>query len=232
MIGRAVDIPEPGRCRDASREVIAASARASRTRSRDVMRFTRMDSATAPAVPGDPSPGLERARPAAYAGEAEFAAIYEERRGELYAFLVGMTRDADTAEDVLQDTFLRLVREARAGRMPYDVRPWLYRTAANAAIDRGRRVAAFGRLLPRLLDRSEPARPESEALRSERDAELHAALGRLASDRRAALLFAARGFSGHEVAELLGRTEGATRTLLCRARLELRAVLETAEVRP
>jgi RNA polymerase sigma factor (sigma-70 family) len=196
------------------------------------MSLTRLDSASAPAVPGDPSPVLERARPVAHAGEAEFAAIYEERRGELYAFLVGMTRDADTAEDVLQDTFLRLVREARAGRMPDDVRPWLYRTAANAAIDRGRRVAAFGRLLPRLLDRSEPARPESEALRSERDAELHAALGRLAPDRRAALLLAARGFSGHEVAGLLGRTEGATRTLLCRARLELRAVLETAEVRP
>jgi RNA polymerase sigma-70 factor, ECF subfamily len=196
------------------------------------MRFTRMDSASAPAVPGDPSPALERARPAAYAGEVEFAAIYEERRGELYAFLLGMTRDVEAAEDVLQDTFLRLIREARAGRMPDDVRPWLYRTAANAAIDRGRRVAAFGRLLPRLLDRSEPARPESEALRTERDAELHAALGRLAPDRRAALLLAARGFSGHEVAGLIGKTEGATRTLLCRARLELRAVLETAEVRP
>lgn len=88
-----------------------------------------------------------------------------------------MTRNIETAEDVLQDTFLRLIREARAGRMPDEVRPWLCRTAANAAIDRGRRVAAFGRLLPRLLDRSEPARPESEALRSERDAELHAALG-------------------------------------------------------
>lgn len=64
--------------------------------------------------------------------------------------------------------------------------------------------------------------------------QLHAALGRLAPDRRAALLLAARGFSGHEVAGLLGlgRTEGATRTLLCRARLDLRSVLDAAEVRP
>jgi RNA polymerase sigma-70 factor, ECF subfamily len=196
------------------------------------MRLTRMDSATAPVVPDDAPPALERARPAARGDEAELATIYEERRGELYAFLVGMTRDAEAAEDLLQDTFLRLVREARAGRMPEQVRPWLYRTAANAAIDRGRRGATLLRLLPRLLDRSDPPRPEGEALRAERDAELHAALGRLSADRRAALLLAARGFSGSEVADLLGRTEGATRTLLCRARLELRGVLEATEVTP
>ena len=72
----------------------------------------------------------------------------------------------------------------------------------------------------------------SSASRSERDAELHAALAHLAPDRRAALLLAARGFSGYEVAGLLGRSEGATRTLLCRARLELRGILEATEVRP
>ncbi len=196
------------------------------------MRFIRVDCASESMAPDDPPPALERARPAARAGEAELTAIYEQRRGELFAFLVGMTRDAEVAEDLLQDTFLRLVREARAGRMPDQVRPWLYRTAANAAVDRGRRGAVLGRLLPRLLSREEPPQPEAEALRSERDAELHAALAHLAPDRRAALLLAARGFSGQEVASLLGRTDGATRTLLCRARLELRAVLETAEVRP
>lgn len=191
-----------------------------------------MDPTSTPLAPGDPSPALERARPATCADAPELASIYEERRGELYAFLVGMTRDADIAEDLLQDTFLRLVRESRAGRMPEEVRPWLYRTAANAAIDRGRRGAALGRLLPRLLSRDEPSRPESEVLRMERDAGLHAALAHLAPDRRAALLLAARGFSGHEVAELLGRTEGATRTLMCRARLELRGIVEATEIRP
>jgi RNA polymerase sigma-70 factor (ECF subfamily) len=196
------------------------------------MRFTRVNGATESTAPVEPPPALERARPAAPADQAALAAIYEERRGELFAFLVGMTRDADAAEDVLQDTFLRLVREARAGRMPDQVRPWLYRAAANAAIDRGRRGAVLGRLLPRLLSRDEPSRPEAEVLRSERDADLHAALARLAADRRAALLLAARGFSGAEVAGLLGRSEGATRTLLCRARLELRDILETTEVRP
>jgi RNA polymerase sigma-70 factor (ECF subfamily) len=164
------------------------------------------------------------------ADEAELAAIYAERRHELLAFLVGMTRDPETAEDVLQEAFLRLVQESRAGRMPEEPRAWLYRVAANAAIDRSRRGQALARFLPRLFSRDEPDVPETAALRGERDAELHRALGRLSSDRRAALLLAARGFSGAEVASLLGRSEGATRTLLCRARLELRDLLEQAEV--
>jgi len=196
------------------------------------MRFTRMNSVSAPAAPDDRQPALERARPAARAVEADLAAIYEAHRGELLAFLVGMTRDRGEAEDLLQETFVTLIREAHAGRMPDDVRPWLYRVAANATISRRRRFATWTRLLPRLLDRGEPQRPEGEALRAERDAELHCALGRLAPDRRAALLLAARGFTGHEVATAIGRTEGATRTLLCRARLQLRDILETEEVRP
>ncbi|MCU0483366.1 MAG: RNA polymerase sigma factor [Chloroflexi bacterium] len=188
-----------------------------------------MSQASAPPSAGGP-PALERVRVDRRVDEAVLAGIYAERRGELLAFLVGMTRDPEVAEDLLQETFLRLVREARAGRMPDDPRPWLYRVAANAAIDRGRRGAALARFLPRMFVRDEPPAPEGEALRAERDAALHAALARLSPDRRAALLLAARGFSGAEVAGLLGRTDVATRALLWRARLELRSLLDPAEV--
>ncbi|MBP1706065.1 MAG: polymerase, sigma subunit, family, partial [Chloroflexi bacterium] len=94
-----------------------------------------MNQASAPPSPDGP-PALERVRIDRRVDEAALAGIYAERRGELLAFLVGMTRDPEVAEDLLQDTFLRLVREAREGRMPEDPRPWLYRVAANAAIDR------------------------------------------------------------------------------------------------
>ena len=80
------------------------------------------------------------------------------------------------------------------------------------------------------LDRSEPVRPEGETLRVERDSELHVALAALAPDGRAALLLAAQGFAGSEIAASIGRTEGATRTLMCRARVQLRQLLDAAEV--
>jgi RNA polymerase sigma-70 factor (ECF subfamily) len=180
-------------------------------------------------VPDEAPPALERLRGRAGVDEVELTRLYEAHRAEVFAFLVRMCRDRETAEDLLQETFIRLIREARAGRMPDEVRPWLYRVAANAAISRGRRGAVWTRLAPRLLDRREPAAPESEVLRSERDAELHHALAGLPTDARAALLLAAQGFDGHEIATSIGRSEGATRTLLCRSRAQLRLALEAAE---
>ena len=58
--------------------------------------------------------------------------------------------------------------------MPDNVRGWLYRVAANAVISRSRRGLTLNRLLPRLLDRGEPERPEGGYLRSERESALGA----------------------------------------------------------
>lgn len=181
-------------------------------------------------APDESRPVLERARIGGRADEAVLTAIYEQRRAEIFAFLVRMTHDRDAAEELLQDTFIRLIREARAGRMPDEARPWLYRVAANAAISRARRGAVWHRLLPRLVDRREPVRPEGEALRVERENDLGAALAQLQPDSRAALVLAAQGFDGREIAASIGRTEGATRTLLCRSRVQLRLILEAMEV--
>jgi len=180
----------------------------------------------------DATPALEQPRVGGRSDETVLTAIYEERRAELFTFLIGMTRDRDVAEDLLQDTFIRLIREARANRMPDDVRPWLYRVAANAAISRGRRGAVWHRLMPRLVDRSEPERPDEEVVRVERERDLGAALAELQPEARAALLLAARGFAGVEIASSIGRTEGATRTLMCRSRVQLRRRLEASARQP
>jgi RNA polymerase sigma-70 factor (ECF subfamily) len=179
----------------------------------------------------DAQPALVRVRGTTDRGEIALSTLYEAHRVELLAFLYRMTHEREAAEDLLQDTFIRLIDESRAGRMPRAVRAWLYKTAANAAISRSRRRAVWRRLVPRLVERREPARPEGEVLRAERDRELDAALAGLAPDARAALLLAAQGFTGHEIAASIGRSEGATRTLLCRSRVQLRIVLEAAEDR-
>lgn len=109
---------------------------------------------------GDQPPALERPR-SSRADEATLTALYEEHSSEILGFLVRMTRDRGAAEDVLQETFVSLISESRAGKMPDLVRPWLYRTATNAVISRSRRRLALARLLPRLLDRREPEQPEA-----------------------------------------------------------------------
>lgn len=145
-------------------------------------RLTAMTDAPESRASDDARPALDRPRTYGRSDQAFLTATYDELRAELFAFLISMTCDREAAEDLLQDTFIRLIREARAGRMPDNVRPWLYRVAANAAISRGRRGARWHRLLPRLIDRREPVGPEAEALRAERGGDLDAALAELHHD--------------------------------------------------
>ena len=84
----------------------------------------------------------------------------------------------------------------------------------------------------RFVERS--PRPDDEVaadvdvLRHESSEALAAALGILTVEARTALVMAANGFSGREIATSIGRTETATRTLMFRARERLRSFL-TAE---
>ncbi|HEX5149159.1 MAG TPA: RNA polymerase sigma factor, partial [Candidatus Limnocylindrales bacterium] len=157
-------------------------------------------------------------------------AAYDAHHRELANYVRAIERDRDTAEDIVSETFVRLIEEIRRGRTPDQPRAWLHRVAANLAIDRGRRLAVVGRVLGRLVDhRTEPP-PDDEVLRGELRREVREALADLPTDARAALLLAAHGFSGRDIAEALGRSEPATRSLICRARLRLREQLGGSEV--
>ena len=94
-------------------------------------------------------------------------AIYDAHHRELASFIRGIERDPRVAEDVLSETFVRLIEELRRGRMPEQPRAWLYRVAANLVVDGGRHRTVVGRVLGRLVDhRTEPP-PDDEILRGE-----------------------------------------------------------------
>jgi RNA polymerase sigma-70 factor (ECF subfamily) len=155
---------------------------------------------------------------------------YDAFQRDIHAFLRGATRDPETAEDLTQETFMRLLREVRAGRTPENVRAWLYAVAANLVTSRGRRLVVAERFKSILADRGVGEDPAHDLVRAERRALVQRGLGRLPVDDRTALLLSAHGFSGREIAHILGRTEGATRSLLTRARIRLRERL--AELDP
>ncbi len=128
------------------------------------------------------------------------------------------------AEDVLQNALLRAFQAHARLRDPDRFRPWLFqiltRTHATAA-----RRHALRRLVPFPLDDgvalglfTDPVEPEPA---------LHAALARLGSKERAALLlYEVAGFSVEEVREVQGdRTASAVKVRLHRARTRLREML-------
>ena len=189
---------------------------------------------TEPGIQATQSSGLEAGspeiveisvRPLGASGEAVVLAAWDRHHDEIYAFLLDATRNPAVAEDLLQDAFIRLLREMRSSRAPEQLRAWLYRVAANLVVDRGRRLVArrwfdrFGVPGHRLAyDES----PEAKMLVDEAERELDRALGDLPADARTALLLAAEGLSGQEIAQAIGRSKAATRTLMCRARVRVR----------
>src|SRR5688500_19899486 len=83
--------------------------------------------------------GLE-ANTAAVGTHAAVTMAYRDHHAVLYSFLRRATRDEAAAEDLLQETFIRLLTVVREGRPPEQVGAWLYRVASNLVISRGRRA--------------------------------------------------------------------------------------------
>ncbi len=159
-------------------------------------------------------------------------AAWAAHRLSLVRRMTALTRDPGVAEDLVQEAFLRLTREVAAGRTPNDPAAWLHRVATNLVASRGRHLTVVDRRAAEIPRPDAPATPEAVALRAETAAALCAVLAELSSTDRDALILAAHGYRGHEIAASLGRSSGATRTLLCRARGKVRGRLELSGFSP
>lgn len=181
----------------------------------------------APLAPlGSPSePATRRpahpAHPAASA-DAAVAEAFDIHAPRIRSLMLAATRDPEVAEDVTQEAFLRLLREAREGRMPDNPGGWLYRAASNLAISRARRAAVARRFAPALPAPAADPQPEAIALEGERARVVRMALTDLSDVERTAVVLAAEGLSGEEIADRLGKSHAAVRSLIYRARTRLR----------
>jgi RNA polymerase sigma-70 factor (ECF subfamily) len=126
------------------------------------------------------------------------------------------------AEDVAQETFLRLWSRAKDWRPEAKLTTWLHRVALNLCRDRLRRAAP-----PSLEEAPEPADPAPSAAAGIHRAQLarrvDAAVAALPERQRAALaLCHYQGLSNIEAAQILGVGVEALESLLARARRTLR----------
>jgi RNA polymerase sigma-70 factor (ECF subfamily) len=161
-----------------------------------------------------------------------FDALFRRWASPLLRYLERMVRDAAVAEELVQETFLRVHR----GRERYspDARfsTWLYRIATNVALNELRRPrrravheSADAEGGPELF--STAAGPDETAHARSLGRDLERALSDLPANQRAALcLVAVEGFSYSEVAEALDVTEKAVKSLVHRARRALATALE------
>ncbi|WP_160000139.1 sigma-70 family RNA polymerase sigma factor [Roseomonas sp. 18066] len=159
-----------------------------------------------------------------------FNALAARHLPRLHALAFRITGSAAEAEEVAQDALLRAWQHA-ARFDPDRARfgTWLYRIAANLAIDRARRRPAAPMLSTDALagTLADPAATPEEALAlRQQEAALREALAALPERQRAALALAHdQGLSGAEAAAILETSERAVEGLLHRARRFLAARL-------
>jgi len=148
--------------------------------------------------------------------------MFERHHDELYRAAYRSCRDPETAEDLVQEAMLRLMVEIDTRGAPDNMRAWLHRVIANLAVSLGRRTTVSRKYAGALVRREEPATPEAIVMDMETREALASALQTLPEGARTALVLAANGYAGAEIAAAIGRSGCATRTMMSRARVKLR----------
>jgi RNA polymerase sigma-70 factor, ECF subfamily len=172
---------------------------------------------------------VERARSGDLDGFNDLVTCYQDR---LFALVVRMVPDRDQASDAVQEAFLHAFRHLDGFRGGL-VRSWLNKIAVNAAMDTQRaRKRRPVEPYPELEDDSwQPpadasADPVTTSLTIERHTAIQAALARITSDQRTAIvLYDVEGYDYPEIAQLTGVSLGTVKSRIHRGRLALRAML-------
>jgi len=144
--------------------------------------------------------------------------------GRVHACAWRMLGDAAEAEDVAQECFLRLWRQAGAWRAEARVATWLYRVAYNLCADRLRRRK---NVAVESADSPDPAPgPAGQRQRAEAARAVAAALRSLPERQRAAIVLVHYQELGNiAAADIMGISVEALESLLSRGRRALRAAL-------
>lgn len=157
-------------------------------------------------------------------GEAgAFDRAYTQYRARLFAFLLRLCRRRDLAEDLLQETFLRLARHARRLLPDTQLRAWLYTVARNLYLSHRRWVLVdldrLSALTPPKGLAADPLTPFELTAANETERRLEHALAELPLKyREVLLLIAVDGLTPSEAATVLSLSPEALRQRLKRAR--------------
>ncbi len=159
---------------------------------------------------------------------AALEAVCRAFEAPVYTLARRLVRDPHDAEDVLQETFLEVVRSIGRYRGDGPFAGWLRRVAASKALGRlrHRRVRAGETSLDTADYGEAPPEPAVEPVHPGDRVDVAAALELLSDGARAVVwLHDVEGYTHDEIAALMGRTASFSKSQLARAHARLRDVL-------
>ena len=166
--------------------------------------------------------------------ELAFEALIRRHQQRVFRLLLRMMGTREEAEDVSQEAFLSLHRHGKRFRSESRFSTFVYRVAANAALNRRR---SLGRSRARIQKLGEhqaagddlpysPRDPEDATAGTELSAHVQEALAKLSPAlRMPVILYDIEGLPYGDIAKVLGVAEGTVKSRIHRARLALRREL-------
>jgi len=181
---------------------------------------------------------VERANAGAESAYRELVRRYQR---PVFSLIYRMVRDRELAEDLTQETFVKVLNAIDRYRPEYKFSSWIFKIANNAAIDHLRRRELDTLSLEggpdavttdqiqatslQLGDRGESPLDELEA--RELGSQIETAIGRLRPEYRSCIMMRhVEGRTYDEIAEILDLPLGTVKTYIHRARAELRELLQ------
>ena len=195
----------------------------------------------APALDLPNLPDADVARLAQQGREAAFRELVRRYERPVFSLVFRMVRDSATAEDLAQDTFIKVLNHVDKYRPEFKFSSWLFKIANNVAIDHLRRrqlntismdgspnaatAADVEATSFDIADKSESALEIMEA--KELGSAIERAIGSLRPEYRSCIMLRhVEGRSYEEIAATLDLPLGTVKTYIHRARHQLREALE------
>jgi RNA polymerase sigma-70 factor (ECF subfamily) len=161
--------------------------------------------------------------------QSAMAELVDRYKHRVYALCYRMLGHRQDAEDVTQQTFLRVLKNLCRWDPDRDFEPWLFAIAGNRC--RTALAARARRTVVRSIEEPLPDKSPAPSSANQLAEELNLALQTLRADyREVFLLFHQQELSYDEIAEQLGRPVGTIKTWIHRARLDLIRQLNEREV--
>src|SRR6202051_1753488 len=166
--------------------------------------------------------------------DAMFEQLYRLHNRRVYAVCVRMVKDPAEAEDLTQEAFMLLYRKIHTFRGESAFSTWLHRLAVNRVLMCLRRKSLSAVSLEEPLNANEPSGPPAIDLGC-RDSILEGSLDRINLERcikrlptgyrTIFVLHDVQGYKHQEIADILGRSVGDSKSQLHKARAQLRGFL-------
>jgi RNA polymerase sigma-70 factor (ECF subfamily) len=169
-----------------------------------------------------------------------FECLYRLHSRRVYAVCLRMVGNTTEAEDLTQEAFLLLLRKIHTFRGESAFSTWLHRLAVNLVLMRLRRKSPPTDSLEATLDPDdEAASPHPASRMGAPDLLLEGSIDRINLERcikqlpvgyrTIFVLHDIQGYEHHEIAEILGRSVGVSKSQLHKARMRLREMLHEVQ---